>query len=306
MITRLLSGVVVCAAWTASGQVAFSNSGDANDPGVVTGFVSRSGLAAPSGSLWSETALDAEAANALAGVSCHSLSAGRAFRLADNFTLSTSSELRSLVVYGYSTDTSLAPVVGGSVRVWSGVPDEVGSTVVFESSGPGLVVAQSPMSAFRIFSSSTAPLPPVPDTTRPIWALELATPMILSPGTFWFEVELTPSDINAPLFLLPLRPSAGRSSAGWDARQRSPDGVWTAISDPAKPRSAVDAPVDLAFQFLAGFSCPGDWDRSGSPDSDDIIAFFTDWDAGNADIDGSGSTDSDDIIAFFNSWDSGC
>jgi glucose/arabinose dehydrogenase len=52
--------------------------------------------------------------------------------------------------------------------------------------------------------------------------------------------------------------------------------------------------------------CPSDWDLSGGVDGDDVIAFFADWDAGNADIDGSSGTDGDDVIYFFSRWDSGC
>jgi len=55
-----------------------------------------------------------------------------------------------------------------------------------------------------------------------------------------------------------------------------------------------------------GTGCPGDWDVDGDTDSDDIIAFFTDWEGGNADPDGDGDTDSDDIIEFFVSWEGGC
>ncbi len=52
--------------------------------------------------------------------------------------------------------------------------------------------------------------------------------------------------------------------------------------------------------------CPADWDSSGGIDGDDIPAFFTDWQAGEADIDGSGGTDGDDITYFFERWQAGC
>ena len=53
--------------------------------------------------------------------------------------------------------------------------------------------------------------------------------------------------------------------------------------------------------------CPADYNGDGSADSDDVIAFFSDWDMGEscADTDRSGSTDSNDIIIFFTAWDSG-
>ena len=60
----------------------------------------------------------------------------------------------------------------------------------------------------------------------------------------------------------------------------------------------------LHFDGAAG--CPGDWDGDGDDDSDDIIAFFLDWDAGNGDVDGDQDTDSDDVVDFFVHWDAGC
>ena len=52
--------------------------------------------------------------------------------------------------------------------------------------------------------------------------------------------------------------------------------------------------------------CLADWNQDGGIDGDDVIAFFGDWDAGNADVDGSGGTDGDDVIVFFGQWDSNC
>ncbi len=59
--------------------------------------------------------------------------------------------------------------------------------------------------------------------------------------------------------------------------------------------------------FWRTTGCPADYDGDGDTDSDDIIAYFTDWDAGNncADIDQDGGTDSDDLVGFFMVWDRG-
>jgi hypothetical protein len=53
--------------------------------------------------------------------------------------------------------------------------------------------------------------------------------------------------------------------------------------------------------------CAADYDNSGGVDSDDVIAFFAEWDSGVAcsDVDVSGGTDSDDVIFFFTRWDAG-
>jgi hypothetical protein len=52
--------------------------------------------------------------------------------------------------------------------------------------------------------------------------------------------------------------------------------------------------------------CVADWNQDGGIDGDDVIAFFADWDASDADVDGSGGTDGDDVIVFFGAWDSNC
>jgi hypothetical protein len=59
-------------------------------------------------------------------------------------------------------------------------------------------------------------------------------------------------------------------------------------------------------RIAADLRCPSDFNLDGAVDGDDVIAFFTAWDLGNADYNNDGGTDGDDVIAFFGAWDSGC
>jgi len=52
--------------------------------------------------------------------------------------------------------------------------------------------------------------------------------------------------------------------------------------------------------------CPSDWDADGDVDSDDVVAFFGEWETGDGDVDLDGDTDSDDIGVFFGAWEGGC
>jgi uncharacterized membrane protein len=54
--------------------------------------------------------------------------------------------------------------------------------------------------------------------------------------------------------------------------------------------------------------CASDINCDDSVDGDDVLALFTDWDAGDPDSDfnNDGSVDGDDVIQFFERWDSGC
>ncbi|MFZ4575286.1 MAG: PA14 domain-containing protein, partial [Phycisphaerales bacterium] len=54
--------------------------------------------------------------------------------------------------------------------------------------------------------------------------------------------------------------------------------------------------------------CAADFNQDGGVDGDDVIAFFTAWDAGElvADFNADGGVDGDDVIQFFARWDQGC
>lgn len=55
-------------------------------------------------------------------------------------------------------------------------------------------------------------------------------------------------------------------------------------------------------------TCSADFNHDGGVDSDDVIDFFSAWDAGNiaADFNHDAGVDSDDVIGFFERWDAGC
>lgn len=83
--------------------------------------------------------------------------------------------------------------------------------------------------------------------------------------------------------------------------------------DPAAITGRVIFPISSFFPSYAELrflpfapACPADWDSANGVDGDDVIAFFADWDAGNADFNNDGGTDGDDVIDFFAHWDAGC
>lgn len=82
--------------------------------------------------------------------------------------------------------------------------------------------------------------------------------------------------------------------------------------DTASARIRIYASGKIFFAvsrpFHASPYCPSDTNRDGAVDGDDIIAYFSLWDAANADADlnQDGGVDGDDIIEFFSDWDAGC
>ncbi|MFZ4573735.1 MAG: hypothetical protein ACOYN0_05015 [Phycisphaerales bacterium] len=81
--------------------------------------------------------------------------------------------------------------------------------------------------------------------------------------------------------------------------------LFEGFDDNASGVESVWSGSVTVFYEPNGF-CVADWNYDGGVDSDDVIAYFADWDVSNADYNGDGGTDGDDIIAFFGAWDAGC
>jgi hypothetical protein len=98
-------------------------------------------------------------------------------------------------------------------------------------------------------------------------------------------------------------------------------GEWTSLGliylwDPARiivGRGRLASGIGRCFAMhppACGWTqdaCFADYNDDGGIDGDDVISFFTDWDASGpcSDVDASGGVDGDDIIAFFSIWDVG-
>jgi hypothetical protein len=65
---------------------------------------------------------------------------------------------------------------------------------------------------------------------------------------------------------------------------------------------------NISRRFEIFIPCAADFNMDGGVDADDVIAFFSAWDAGlpAADFDGDLGVDGDDVIAFFRAWDARC
>jgi probable HAF family extracellular repeat protein len=97
----------------------------------------------------------------------------------------------------------------------------------------------------------------------------------------------------------------GANLTGWkliEARAISADGL-TVVGNGINPLGQNEA-----WLARLGATCIGDFTGDGGVDSDDVIAFFTAWDASLplADVSRDGGVDSDDVILFFSHWDAGC
>jgi hypothetical protein len=106
------------------------------------------------------------------------------------------------------------------------------------------------------------------------------------------------------------------NSDGTEFTATSPSGLMDFSWDAANQRLAIcDFAARKVYIFgvnppapacaWAGDGCYADYTNDGGIDGDDVIAFFSAWDAADncADVDASGGVDGDDVITFFSAWD---
>jgi len=119
-----------------------------------------------------------------------------------------------------------------------------------------------------------------------------------------FSITIVADGVPAPTYQWQF---AGAPIDGATGATLEIDGV--SVTDAGEYRCVVtNSCGEVTSAVVALTVCVGDFDCSGAPDGDDIIAFFGAWDVGDAaaDVTGNGGVDSDDVIAFFAGWDAGC
>jgi len=312
-----LAAALALAAPSFAQPALYSNSGGAvTNPGLATGSSTGSGVAAAPGTMWSELQGDAMGAtNSRAGFSLHDCDAAGAYRLADDFAFTGDAwTLSSVSVYAYQT--SGAPTVTSvNLRVWNGPPGEAGSTVVWGDTTTNRLLSVTTTNVSRAFNTLALPAAPLPDSSRPIVALNLGVPgAVLQPGTYWldWQARTTPSgmEVSCP----PVTLLGTRSKAGSNARQFVPTptgGSWTSTLDAGKPLSAPDVAQDLPF-IIYGYSgtppCPSDFNADGFVNGIDFDQFVAAFEAGDlaTDFNHDGFVNGIDFDSFTVAFESGC
>jgi hypothetical protein len=139
-----------------------------------------------------------------------------------------------------------------------------------------------------------------------------------APGTDPFTVQISTDNGATWRNAEVVGPSGPGTTIGWVRAEWTLSSVGATptsqtrfrfIADDASPASLVEAAIDdfrVATFDCSPPGCPADWNGDGGIDADDVIAFFGEWDSGNADFNNDGGTDADDVIAFFARWDAGC
>lgn len=246
MTKFLLSAAVLAASFT------FAQTYD--NGGLSTGATSKSGVAAPAGSTWSElqnnTGNTAEANTSL-GLGGTYSSATASFFLADDFTVPANTQwnITRIDFFAYQTGYTgtVSPFNTARVNIFSSDPSVTGAVSVFGDDTTNRFLSSVDANMYRT-GNSIVPVTTNPATNRKIWKVTANTPVTLGSGTYWIKYQLQNTVTANAGFLPPVTIAGTRGLAGFNGKQHSAiDGTWIPIIDLGNPSTAPDYPLDMPF-----------------------------------------------------------
>ncbi|MCS6874936.1 MAG: VCBS repeat-containing protein [Acidobacteriota bacterium] len=249
-----LLGLLVCSL-AVQAQIIYDNGP------LATGSVSKSGVAAPSGTQWSEVqnnSFETTVSNTTAGVGCQLIGTTTNNRCADDFIVPVGQTwtINAVVVFAYQTGYSgtTSPFVGANLRIWNGFPEASGSTVVFGDTTTNRLGASTNSGLYRIFNSAIPAPGTTPGTTRIIWqnTINVSPAVSLGPGHYWIDFQL---DAGSSGNFVPTTTIVGiRATPIMNAIQKVGTAAWAQLIDTGNPATAPDVPMDFPFKLIGSIS----------------------------------------------------
>jgi|GEM_PF-956859 len=222
-----------------------------------TGPTSKSGVAAPAGSQWSElqnNAGDLTSSNTNAGVGCQTAGTTEN-RCADDFIVPVGETwtINQVIVHAYQTGFAGAtsPFIGATLQIWNGPPGVAGSTVIFGDTTTNRLATSTDTSTFRLFNSAVPPPGAPTGTTRRIWQnnINVAPGLVLTAGDYWIDFSQNAGAGGNFTPNMTIVNTRGTPLA--NARQRTgvAPGVWAEIFDTGNPATAIDVLQEFPFKL---------------------------------------------------------
>ncbi|MFN0140994.1 MAG: FG-GAP repeat domain-containing protein [Pyrinomonadaceae bacterium] len=228
---------------------------------ISTGPTARNSTVAPAGFTWSEASFDfgsTTVANTNAGFGCQVIGVATANRCADDFNVPVGQTwtITQVIIFAYQTGSVANPFVGANLRIWSGRPGDVGSTIVFGDTATNRMGTSTDTTVYRIFNSGP-PGNTATGTTRLIRQvpINVSPSAVLTAGNYWVDFQL---DAGASGNFSPAAAITGiRGATGWNARQfiGPPTNTgWAAAFDAGTPATADDIAQDFPFKLVGSIS----------------------------------------------------
>jgi hypothetical protein len=158
-------------------------------------------------------------------------------RIADDFTVDCSWTIDSIYLYGYQTNsTTTSTFTGYTLRIWDGVPDAVGSNVIWGDTTTNRLIRTVFSNVYRITETT------VGSNVRPIMQNTVNVGGFTLPaGTYWFDWAATGSLASGP-WQPPLVPP-GQAASG-NGRQRI-GSTWNNMVDGGTGTTPQGAPFKV-------------------------------------------------------------
>ncbi|ASS50740.1 MAG: hypothetical protein A3D31_14375 [Candidatus Fluviicola riflensis] len=158
-------------------------------------------------------------------------------RVADDFTVDCSWTIDSIYFYGYQTgSTTTSTFTGYTLRIWDGVPDAVGSNVVWGDTTTNRLLRTIFSGTYRVTETTTG------NSTRPIMQNTIDVGGFTLPaGTYWFDWATTGSLASGPWQPAVVPP--GQAITG-NGRQRI-GSIWNNMLDGGTGTPAQGAPFKV-------------------------------------------------------------
>jgi hypothetical protein len=256
MKTFLISAFAITI--TLAGGLVVSNAQVIYDNGTLaTGTTSKSGVAAPAGTQWSEiqnNSWETASANTLAGVGCQAIGVATLTRCADDFVIPPGQTwtINSVTTFVYQTGATgpTSPVIGSTLQIWNGVPLAPSSTVLFGDITTNRLSSSTNSNLFRIFNTVAPPPGTAPGTTRMIWqnTLTVSPALVLGPGHYWidFQTDAGASGNFTPTTTIP----NVRGAMQFNALQKiTAATTFAPIIETGNPAASTDYSVDFPFKI---------------------------------------------------------
>lgn len=238
--------------------VAVAQSTYSNGP-ISTGTTTKSGVTAPTVPAqhqWSEcqnNTGNTTQTNNYHGFDGYYNGSNVNLRVFDDFTIPFSQawNISSIDVFCFQQDFlgSTPPINELKVRIWSGFPYLVNSTVVAGNMTANVIdIANSEdMYTLRI-SNTQVPAPGIaPVETRRIWRIRANLTVNLTAGVYW--IEYTGKAVNNAIFKFVPTTTVGSRGSGNANQYNVISNTFSSLSDTGSPLSAPDVQQDLAFNI---------------------------------------------------------
>jgi hypothetical protein len=167
-----------------------------------------------------------------------------AVRLAENFTVPANQiwTINSVVTFGYLTGATTPTATAGTARFFNGAPN-AGGTVIAGDTTTNILAAGS-NSFLNIYRTLTTDIATATNRRIQTMTLTLATPLVLNPGTYWFDYNSTGTSFVPPLQVVPRM--SGMTTG--DALQSLDSGAtWANVVDGAAQKG-------IPFQLLGSIA----------------------------------------------------